>query len=320
MNNKDQKYSGVSLIVTVLNEIQTIDELLESLIAQTLRPQAIIITDGGSTDGTWEKLRQWKQQQLPVELKTEQVKGNRSVGRNRAVTLASTDLIGCTDAGCVPKKTWLQELVKEQQKSDALIVAGYYQGMTLNNFQVAQVPYVLVMPDKVNPLTFLPATRSMLFNRQWFMKNGGFDESLSDNEDYALARKIQDGQSKSGKKILSFAKNAVVGWRPRKTLREFTWMIYRFARGDSRAHLWRPKVALIFLRYLLFLCLVIATLIGNSLSLLVVSFLAASAYILWSIAKNYRYAQSAWYWLPILQITSDIAVMSGTIAGLVQKR
>jgi glycosyltransferase involved in cell wall biosynthesis len=318
--NKLKKSPTVSVIVTVFNEVLTIDELLKSLGDQTLKAKSIIVTDGGSTDGTLEKLHQWQQKKLSVKLVIERVNGNRSQGRNRAVKMAKTELIACTDAGCVPEKTWLEELVNEQKGSGALIVAGYYQGLPANNFQVAQVPYVLVMPDRINFAEFLPATRSMLFNRQWFVENGGFDESLSDNEDYALARKIQDSQSKSGKKILSFTKDAVVGWRPRKTLREFTWMIFRFARGDARAHLWRPKVALIFLRYLLFLCFVIATLFGYLPGLLIVSLLAAGAYMLWSIAKNYRYAQSAWYWLPILQITSDIAVMSGTIAGLVQKR
>ncbi|HNQ17151.1 MAG TPA: glycosyltransferase [Candidatus Woesebacteria bacterium] len=318
--NKFKKSPTVSVIVTVFNEVLTIDELLKSLGDQTLKPKSIIVTDGGSTDGTLKKLHQWQQKKLSVKLEIERVNGNRSQGRNRAVEMATTELIACTDAGCVPEKTWLEELVNEQKSSGALIVAGYYQGLAADNFQVAQVPYLLVMPDKVDSSTFLPATRSMLFNRKWFLENGGFDESLSDNEDYALARKIRDIQAKSGKKILSFTKNAVVAWRPRRTLREFSWMIFRFARGDARARLWRPKVMLIFLRYFLLLCLVIATLFGRSTTLLIVSLLAASAYMLWSIAKNYRYAQSAWYWLPTLQITSDIAVMSGTIAGLVQKR
>ncbi len=318
--NKPEKSSSVSIIVTILNEVQTIDELLESLITQTIKPKAIVITDGGSTDGTWEKLLGWQQKKSSIQLVVQQVNGNRSIGRNHAIQLTDTELIACTDAGCVPESTWLAELVEEEKKSHALVVAGYYKGMPKSDFQSAQVPYVLVMSDRLNSAEFLPATRSVLFHRQWFMENGGFDESLSDNEDYALARKIQAIQLRTGKNILSFTKNAVVGWRPRRTLREFIWMIFRFARGDARAHLWRPKVALIFLRYFIYLSFVMMTLVLQSSLFLVISVLAASAYVLWSIAKNFRYAQSAWYWLPILQITSDFAVMSGTIAGLAYKR
>ncbi len=318
--NKQRRDSKVSVIVTLLDESKTIDELLQSLITQSVLPQSIIITDGGSTDGTWEKLLQWKQKNLPVELRIAQVKGNRSVGRNRAVELAETELIASTDAGCVPEKDWLAELVRAQKRSGSLVVAGYYRGLPLNDFQIAQVPYVLTMPNSIDYSRFLPATRSMLFNRQWFIDIGGFDENLSDNEDYALARKILDYQLKTGKKILSFTKKAVVGWRPRTTLSQFAWMIFRFARGDARAHLWRPKVGLIFFRYFLLLSLVFTQIYFQSVSLFIIIILVAGAYLLWSVAKNYRYAPSAWYWLPVLQITSDIAVMFGTIAGLIQKR
>ena len=317
--NKVDHFPSISVIVTVLNEVDTIDELMGTLVTQSQTPQAIVITDGGSTDGTWEKLMGWKQKKLPVELIMERVRGNRSMGRNKAVQLADTELIACTDAGCVPEKTWFEELLKEQKRSGVQVVAGYYQGLPQSDFQVAQIPYVLVMPDQVDPTTFLPATRSMLFNRQWLINNGGFDETLADNEDYALARKIRNLQQSSREKILSFTNTAIVGWRPRKTLQEFTWMIYRFARGDARAHLWRPKVALIFLRYLLLFCLLIMQLFFQTKQLSIVIVLAVSVYLLWSIAKNLRYAQSAWYWLPILQVTSDFAVMSGTIAGLAQK-
>lgn len=318
--NKQRRDSKVSVIVTLLEESKTIDELLQSLMTQSVLPQSIIITDGGSTDGTWEKLLQWKQKNLPVELRIAQVKGNRSVGRNRAVELAETELIASTDAGCVPEKDWLAELVRAQKRSGSLVVAGYYRGLPLNDFQIAQVPYVLTMPDSIDYSRFLPATRSMLFNRKWFLENGGFDVGLSDNEDYALARKIEKIQQTGRREILSFTDKAVVGWRPRRSLLEFAWMIFRFARGDARAHLWRPKVFLIFFRYAVFLILLTFAFFQNSQIIWLLISLGIVVYLSWSIAKNYRYAKPAWYWLPVLQIASDIAVMFGTIAGLIQKR
>src|SRR5271168_2055492 len=47
---------AVSVAVTVLNERDDIDALVESLMQQTLAPAEVIIVDGGSTDGTWERL------------------------------------------------------------------------------------------------------------------------------------------------------------------------------------------------------------------------------------------------------------------------
>ncbi len=47
---------AVSVASTVLNECDDIDTLVESLMRQTLAPVEVIIVDGGSTDGTWERL------------------------------------------------------------------------------------------------------------------------------------------------------------------------------------------------------------------------------------------------------------------------
>ena len=49
--------SAVSVIATVLNEAEDIDGLVSSLLQQTLQPAEIVVVDGGSTDGTWERLQ-----------------------------------------------------------------------------------------------------------------------------------------------------------------------------------------------------------------------------------------------------------------------
>ena len=47
---------AVTVTSTVLNEVEDIDRLVSTLAQQTLRPEVIIV-DGGSTDGTWERLQ-----------------------------------------------------------------------------------------------------------------------------------------------------------------------------------------------------------------------------------------------------------------------
>ena len=46
----------VSVVVTELNEIQDIDRVVSSLLAQEPGAAEVIVVDGGSTDGTWEWL------------------------------------------------------------------------------------------------------------------------------------------------------------------------------------------------------------------------------------------------------------------------
>lgn len=305
--------SPVSVVVTVLNEAETIADLLVALEKQTITPQAVIITDGGSTDNTVKTIQTWQEtKRLPITVM--EIKGNRSVGRNAAIAETKTELIAITDAGCMPKKDWLEELLKTQQLSGAEVVAGYYEGKPQTALQTAMVPYALVMPDKVNPDDFLPATRSMLLTKRAFLASGQFDESLSDNEDYAFAHQL--------KKVakIAFAESAIVKWRPPADLSAFVMMIFRFARGDAQAGLWRPKVILIFVRYavvfvlLLFYCLV------YSYAILAAMLVLFSIYIIWAIMKNFKYAKNSWYWLPVLQIVSDLTVMAGTMVGVGEKR
>lgn len=303
----------ISLVITVLNEAPTIEALCQSIANQSLVPAETIIVDGGSTDDTVALLEnckvRWPQLNLSIIFKP----GNRSVGRNYGIHKATSPWIAITDAGCAPESNWLAELVKTQQSSATKVVAGYYQGIATTPLSQAIIPYVLVMPDQIDPLNFLPATRSMLLHRTVWKQLGGFDENLSHNEDYALARKIQS----QGIQI-AFAQKAIVRWQSRQTLPEFWTMIYRFAWGDAEALCLRPKVGLIFGRYIVAVAIIswlgqqplLSQLIGSS-----GVFLLLIAYLLWAIKKNVRYAPAGWYWLPILQVTADLAVMAGTMRG-----
>lgn len=295
----------VSLIVTVLNETDTIVQLLDSVVTQTLKPQEVIFVDGGSQDDTVRRIQSYAEDHPKLKIKCEVKKGNRSIGRNTAVSLAEHEFIAITDAGCVLDQNWLQELVRVQNETGSKVVAGYYHGQAETSFQHAVVPYVLVMPEKLDPYTFLPATRSLLIEKKLFIEYGGFDESLSDNEDYAFAKKLQ-----SAHVPIAFAQDAIVYWQAVNSLREFYTMIFRFARGDAFAGIFRPKVLLIFLRYLVGILLLIIGQAWVFISLVM-------AYLIWSVLKNSKHVFEKKYILAILQIVSDIAVIDGTTRGLI---
>lgn len=299
----------VSVIVTVLNEAQTITKLITALSNQTHPADEIIIVDGGSNDPTWEVLKALQKHTENLTIFAQ--KGNRSLGRNYAISQAKNELIAITDAGCIPDTNWLEELADKYQETQAPVVAGYYNAQPTTAFQTAIVPYVLVMPDKVNAAEFLPATRSMLLEKSVWKKVGGFDEKLADNEDYAFAHQLRRHTVP-----IAFTRHAVVAWLPPSNIRSFFWMIFRFARGDIYAKLLRPKVVLVFTRYIF-----LVTVIGASLWLKTSAFLlwfvvaGSLLYAAWAIRKNYRYVPNGWMWLVILQYTADLAVMSGSLAG-----
>lgn len=301
----------VTVIVTVLNEKKSVLILLDALDKQSMQPQKVIIVDGGSKSDIWLYLLGLQQRQWAFELQMVQKQGNRSVGRNHAIHLAATELIAITDAGCVPEHEWLEALVEQHRETHSTVVAGYYRGLATNAFQEAMIPYALVMPDKVNPEHFLPATRSMLLAKSVWEKYGGFDESLADNEDYAFACTLQENRVP-----IAFAGDAIVLWQPRTSLWSFAIMIFRFARGDAFAGILRPKVVFLFGRYLIVVAALMAlSAIGQSHLAVWILQGGLAMYLLWTVIKNYRYCRQSWYWLPVLQITADFMVMMGSVAG-----
>ncbi len=304
-----------SFITTVYNEENNIEKLLVSLVNQSQNPDEIIIVDGKSTDKTVRIIKSFanKFNRIGIIFKLIIKKGNRSVGRNEAIRKAGGDIILCSDSGCVLDKNWIKNIIKPFVQNETDVVAGYYKGLSQNIFQKCLIPYVLVMPDKVNPENFLPAARSIAFRKSAWKKVGAFPEQFSNNEDLVFSRRLKDSNFK-----LIFQKDALVHWIPRKNFREAFIMFFRFALGDAEAGLFRPKVLLIFIRYIAGIVILLFAVKFNSHFILYSLYFILLIYIIWSINKNYKYVKDirAFVILPLLQIMSDIAVISGTILGL----
>lgn len=309
----------VSLVVTTLNESNTIEFLLHTLARQTRLQQEVIIVDGGSADDTITKIKTWQQKtKPPFELKIKQLpSANRSQARNWGISQAKNHLIAITDAGCIPQPTWLEELVERYQKTQADIVGGYFFGLPETAFEQAVTAYTLEMPGRVNPNDFIPTTRSVLLTKSAWKKAGKFDEGLSLNEDFVFFNK-----AKQKNLIFAFAKEALVGWLPRRSLSEFANMIFKFAQGDTYAGIIRNRVKLLFARYgiaLMALFYLILIYQANLSQILLFAGTGLFIYLIWAIAKNIKYVPQGWYWLPVLQLTADLCVMAGSLVGWLRR-
>lgn len=312
---------AISVIVTVLNEEKTIQRLLDALAHQTYPIAEVIIVDALSSDRTADLIRTFCAKYPHFHLKLIEQAGNRSIGRNLAVTEAKSPWLAITDAGCVPKRNWVEKLVErlhevepELKKSSEGVIAGFYYGMPKTPFEEAVVPYVLVMPDRANPETFLPATRSMLISKKVWQKLGGLNPHYEVSEDFEFAHRIQ-----AARIPIFFAKDAQVGWIPRSNLKQFINMIKAFAQGDIRAGIVRKKVLFLFARYVAAILLITLAVLNQMLWLWLLILGAAVLYAGWSIVKNQKYVPRGWYYLPLLQVVADLAVMSGTLRGTWQR-
>lgn len=309
-----------SLVTTIFNEEKSIEEFLIGLMRLSIKPDEVIIVDGGSTDNTLSVISNFKSQ-ISKKMKTSQIKvytkkGNRSVGRNEGVEHAKGEIILFTDAGCLLDKNWVKEIVKPFRDHSTDVVAGYYAARTETVFQKCLAPYALVMPDRVNPDSFLPATRSMAIRKNVFVEMGGFDLKYSHNEDYVFARKLLQGRKK-----IVFTPKAIVYWIPRRTFQEAYVMFWRFAYGDAEAGIVRPKVIFLFSRYILALFIAVAFVLTKQRTFLFVLSIGFVLYWIWAVQKNYRYVKDirAFYLLPLIQFVADKAVIIGSLQGFLKK-
>jgi len=282
----------VSLIITTLNEAETIGPLLDSINEQTLAPREIIIVDAGSSDGTLNIFKNYSITPLRCNLRT-----NRSTARNLGIKKAKSEIIAVTDAGCIADKHWLERLTKPLNDKKVMSVAGYYRPITKTVFQKCVAPFVAVMPDKFDPKTYLPSSRSLAFRKG----TAWYPENLNYCEDLVFARELKT----RGK--MAVAPRAIVYWRLAETWRQFFVQIYHYAQGDVKAR-YRPhlvKIATVFGRYALFMFFPWLFLI----------------YLFWPIIKLGRYTSTpGWKYLPLVQVTADLAVMTGSLSGIISRR
>ncbi|MEM9446961.1 MAG: glycosyltransferase [Cyanobacteria bacterium P01_E01_bin.6] len=172
----------ISLVSTVLNDKQGLELFFNHMEAQTLRPDEIVIVDGGSTDGTWEFLQKYSNEGA-IALKCFQELGcNVARGRNLAIKHASYDVIASTDIGCKWEAKWLEELTRPLFKETSLeAVMGSWQVHWKDlKSDWARVDYLLN-----NELRFLAtpqshaSSRSIAYRKTLWKRIGGYPEDLT---------------------------------------------------------------------------------------------------------------------------------------------
>ncbi len=296
------EHRKISLLLTVKYDSDELVQTLESIVTLEKMPDDIVI----SVIGDVTKIKKRYARILPQLRWIALVEGaNRSVGRNRAIEAARFEHVLITDAGCILDPDWLGEM--EAGFDHAPVVAGVAYGRTATVFERAQIPFVLPDPKRIDPATYLPATRAMGMTKKIWEKMGGFDERARYGEDYAFARKLQ----KSGIKIWT-APKAIVYWKPRKNLQSFARMLFEHAYGDAYNGVFRIKVALLCARMIFWI-------IGAWFF----PTIALASFLLYCVYVAYKHTRSGGAWSDrilcfFLQCIADVVVFLGTCVGTIR--
>jgi glycosyltransferase involved in cell wall biosynthesis len=170
----------VSLVIPILNEAESLPKLLHLLKAQSHRPDEIIFSDAGSTDGSpaliksWWHREGWESCHCRVLLRQGAMPG---AGRNAGVRAARNNWIVFLDGGIYPASNWLEQLCQYAQVTGQPAVFG------VCHFS-AKLPFAkAVCALSYGHGTFHPVIPASLFARRVFADIGEFPEHLRAGED-----------------------------------------------------------------------------------------------------------------------------------------
>lgn len=234
----------VSVVVPVRDEEHSIRVLLDGLLKQTLPPDEIVITDGGSADKTRSIIDGYVRNGAPVKLITE----NDSLpgrSRNLAAAEARNAWIAFIDAGIEPSPGWLAALSEKTNGAD--VVYGSYEPVTDSFFrECAAIAYVspatMTKEGPVRP----PSIASALMRKTVWETVGGFPENLRSAEDLLFMRKIAQSQF-----TVRRAPEAVVYWTIQPNLPATFKRFMAYSRNNIRAGLFAEWQRMIFIYYAL---------------------------------------------------------------------
>ena len=233
----------VSVVLTILNEGKSLNKLLGALVTQSRLPDEIIVIDGGSTDGSVAILEGFAQRHHTFQYCVEPGV-NIARGRNIGIRKSSGDIIAVTDGGCYPAKDWLRELVQpmiDDPTFDA--VAGALEIEASTEFEgLAGRLSLPPIPETNESSAFYG--RSSAFTRRLFDAVDGYPEWLYTAEDSLFSQRAKDLGFRIG-----YAKDSILGWRPRSTLIKFSKMFFLYGRGQGRIGAANIKGALWWLRW-----------------------------------------------------------------------
>jgi len=307
---------NVSIVITIKNEENSILQLLNSLENQSLKPYEVIIVDGGSKDRTVEIIKSFINSRESFRLILADG-ANRPKGRNIGISAATSEIIAITDAGVVLDGHWLENLVKPLTHGGAGFVGGVYvqggEGLLQKCIGILQYPDI----EKLNVDDFIPSCRSVAFKKNVWKSVGYWPEHLEKADDTYFDLMVREKGFK-----MALAKDAVVSWTAKDTLKGLFQQYSSYAEWDVRAGLFfKLKIYRIMILAYIILAFLLFSIFAFGLWGFLFSFSVILAYLVFSGAKCFVEIRrfSAFFTAMAIKITIFLAETHGIIKGLISK-
>src|SRR3989344_7621924 len=179
----------ISVIMSVFNNEEYLNESIESIILQTYKNFEFIIVDDASTDQTSGILKEWLSKDRRIKVITNKENMGLTKSLNRAIQIAGGEYIARQDGDDVSLPERFEKQIEFFQKNPEIKILGTFgyiidkQGDILGkeilstSFQTIKKEFI-----KRNPLMHT----SVMIKKEVIDKVGGYDETFKTSQDYEL--------------------------------------------------------------------------------------------------------------------------------------
>lgn len=176
----------ITIVITLLNDKRVL-KTLESLTKQSLKPDEVIVADGGSKKELISKIKKFEKYDY---IKLHHIPGTIAESRNKTMKIVNGDIIVFIDSDEIAPEDWLDKITKPIREKKADFTGGKYYPLYKPKTKCEK--YVNDSTEwRWNNLIKKDTTTIFMGNSAWkkeiFEKIGNFDEKLKwGGEDYDI--------------------------------------------------------------------------------------------------------------------------------------
>lgn len=309
----------ISVVIPVRDEEASIRSLLDSVMAQSRRPDEVVIVDGGSKDNTTSIIESYIARGFPIRLVTAE-HAYPGEARNLGVQHARYDFIAFTDAGIRLHPRWLERLLEPIERDPTTdVVYGHYEPVVDSIFkECAALAFVPVAVWRNGSTIRGPSVTASLMKKSVWKAVGGFPPYRA-SEDLIFMMAIE----RNGFKI-AYAPEAVVYWQLPDGWRETFKKFAVYSHHNLLACMGRYWHLGIVRQYLIAIPFVALGLLHHSLWLFVpvAGFVARIGRTLWQKRNAFQISKPLhprrWVMVGLILLLLDAATFAGAFTYLMR--